>query len=334
MAIDSLFFFDLLRGYAKIKKNGEPMGHLVHASCGVKLTKDAILRDVFMLENQIPLFVLRKIFSIICSKTELVDEVVNSMLIMSFCHDLTPLPVLDQNCSSQVVLKHAHLLDLMYHLILPDQQENYPELCEEKCNYHTNNVTHDQPSNTSSPSPSPCRNTNTDSDVAPVVVMIPSVIQLHAVGIKFRPASGGIGTIMFDEKTSMFYLPKSPYSSQGRAIVDTVEDVKVLMEKKIVVSSLDDDQVEKLFNGMSKSVGPTKTPNLDKTIAKVNKYYNGTQKVKRYRLMKKYVYSSWRICTLLATLLLLALIGLKSFCSVYDCPHIFMMGEETAKIST
>ncbi|KAJ7970106.1 Plant protein of unknown function (DUF247) [Quillaja saponaria] len=386
------------------------MSHLVHTS-GVKLTKDAILRDVLMLENQIPLVVLRKIFTIICSKPESVDEAVNSIF-MSFCHALTPLP-LDQNCSSQVVLNHAHLLDLMYQLIL---QERYPEPCEEKGNNHINNVTRDQPSDTSSPSPSvfPCRKTitgplhffkkkvldpvlnyfgklygqmegigflkpikgpinlvlklsnklplaslsNSDSDVAPVVVTIPSVTQLHAVGIKFRPASGIIRTIRFDEKTGTFYLPKvaldvnsevimrnlvayeamtksefllfTRYTELIRAIVDTVEDIEVLVEKKIVVSHLDDNQVEKVFNGMSKSIGPTKTPILDENIEKVNKYYNGTQKVKRYRLLKKYVYSSWKICTLFATLLLLALISLQSFCSVYDCPRIFKTDQEIA----
>ncbi|KAJ7970109.1 Plant protein of unknown function (DUF247) [Quillaja saponaria] len=66
MAIDSLFFLDLLHGYAKIENNGEQMSHLVHTR-GVKLTKDAILRDVLMLENQIPFVVLRKIFTIICT---------------------------------------------------------------------------------------------------------------------------------------------------------------------------------------------------------------------------------------------------------------------------
>ncbi|KAJ7970110.1 UPF0481 plant-like protein [Quillaja saponaria] len=151
---------------------------------------------------------------------------------------------------------------------------------------------------------------NSDSDVAPVVVTIPSVTQLHAVRIKFRPAKGGIGKIMFDEKTGTFYLLKvtlnvntevimrnlvayeamtklesllfTRYTELMCAIVNTVEDVEVLVEKKIVVSSFGDDHVEKLFNGMSKSIGPTKTPNLDKTIEKVNKYYNGTQKVKSF----------------------------------------------------
>ncbi|KAJ7970107.1 UPF0481 plant-like protein [Quillaja saponaria] len=431
----------------KFKKNGEPMSHLIHTS-GVKLSKDAILRDVLMLENQIPLAVLRKIFTIICSKPELVDEAMNSMF-MSFCHALTPLP-LDQNCSSQVVLNHAHLLDLMYHLILQERypnrvrkkvmtilincssqvvlnhahlldlmyhwilQERYPEPCEEKGNDHINNVTRDQPSNTSSPSPFPCRKTitgtlhffkkkvldpvlnyvqklspqmdgigflkpiqgpinlvlqlgnklpldslsNSDSDVAPVVVTIPSMTQLHAIGIKFRPAINGIVIITFDEKTGTFYLPKvtldvnsevimrnlvaykamtktkseslifTRYTELMSAIVDTVEDVEVLVEKKIVVSSLDDNEVEKVFNGTSKSIGPTKTPILDEPIAKVNKCYNGTEMVKSYRLMKKCVYSSWRICIPFAMLLLLALIGLQSFCSVYDCPRIFKTDQE------
>ncbi|KAJ7970111.1 Plant protein of unknown function (DUF247) [Quillaja saponaria] len=389
IAIDSLFFLDLLLGYSQ-DKQVESLSYSSEFSqlfetTNVKLTKDGILRDALMLENQIPTCLLRKIFSVISSKSDFVNQVMDSML-LSFCQEVSPFALI----SSQVNVNHTHLLDLMYHLIVPDQETQLPFDEEnlvtdpskpEPISRNTNkgftirfvpkavldpilgflekilnlNVSFLQPVKkplsvvlmVAENLPSDQTPTSETNDPPPVAVMIPSVSLLNSVGIKFSPASGGIAAITFDYKTGTLYLPvvkldvnsevimrnlvayeamtKSEsliftrYTELMGAMVDTVEDVQVLVEKKIVVTSLGVGQVEKLFNGMTKSIGATKTPNLDKTIEKVNKYYNSSQKVKTYRIMKKYVYSSWKFCTFLASIFLLLMTALQSFCSVYDC---------------
>ncbi|KAG4952633.1 hypothetical protein JHK85_046500 [Glycine max] len=159
--------------------------------------------------------------------------------------------------------------------------------------------------------------------------------------------------IDFDEKKGIFYLPVlkldvnsevimrnlvahealtkpdflifTRYTELMRGIIDTVEDVKLLKNAGIIdsSSSLSVEETEELFNGMSKSIGPTKTEKLDETIKKVNKYYHDKRKANLYRTLTEYVYNSWKLFTLLATFVLLAMTALQTFCSAYDCPSYF-----------
>ncbi|XP_057501646.1 putative UPF0481 protein At3g02645 [Actinidia eriantha] len=114
------------------------------------------------------------------------------------------------------------------------------------------------------------------------------------------------------------------YTELMNGIIDTVEDAKLLREKKIIINSLRSDaDVAQLFNGMSKAVRLTNVPFIDKTIQDVNKYYNNTWQVRFCRRLRNVVFGSWQILTVLAIVLLMLLMGLESFCSVYSCPKHF-----------
>ncbi|PSS21017.1 UPF0481 protein [Actinidia chinensis var. chinensis] len=114
------------------------------------------------------------------------------------------------------------------------------------------------------------------------------------------------------------------YTELMNGIIDTVEDAKLLREKKIIINSLrSDPDVVQLFNGMSKAVRLTNVPFLDKTIQDVNKYYNNAWQVRFCRRLRNVVFGSWQIFTVLAIVLLMLLMGLESFCSVYSCPKLF-----------
>ncbi|XAR66822.1 hypothetical protein NMG60_11013168 [Bertholletia excelsa] len=120
MAIDGLYLLELLQLYTG-QKDGPPSsskpGHLVDSS-GRKLVHDAILSDIMMLENQIPIFLFSKIFSIQASVPDPCDQMLPSMLV-NFCKALSPLKSrVDIQLSE--VCSHAHLLDLLYHLIVPE----------------------------------------------------------------------------------------------------------------------------------------------------------------------------------------------------------------------
>jgi len=187
----------------------------------------------------------------------------------------------------------------------------------------------------------------------PEVVNVPCVTELHSVGVRFRPLEGDNMAIEFDEETGIFYLPVlkldvnsevimrnlvayealtkpdflifTRYTELMRGIVDTVEDVKLLRKAGIIESSssLSVEETEELFNGMSKSIGPTKTQKLDETIKKVNKYYHDKRKINLFRVSTDYVYRSWRFFTVLATLVLLAMTAIDTFCETYDCRRFF-----------
>ncbi|XVE89194.1 hypothetical protein DITRI_Ditri19aG0130900 [Diplodiscus trichospermus] len=192
-----------------------------------------------------------------------------------------------------------------------------------------------------------------NADKPPLVeeITIPSVSELSNSGVRFLPTTGSILTITFDCKTCTFHLPTvsldvntevimrnlvayessnasgplvfTRYTELMNGIIDTEEDVKLLREKGIILNHLKSDQeAADLWNGMSKSIRLTKVPFLDKTIGRVNKYHNGRWNIKAKKMMKSYVFGSWQVLTFLAAILLLLLMSLQAFCSVYSCSRV------------
>ncbi|KAG8388254.1 hypothetical protein BUALT_Bualt02G0106600 [Buddleja alternifolia] len=182
-------------------------------------------------------------------------------------------------------------------------------------------------------------------------ITIPSVTELAKAGVRFQPAAQGISAITFDDKTLTFYLPiisldvnsevvlrnlvayeackasgplvLARYTELMNGIIDTEDDAKFLRENGIIVNRLkSDEEVANLWNGMSKSIRLTKVPFLDKVIEDVNKFYTRRWRVKLAKCMRRYVFESWRILTFLAAILMIVLMGLQAFCSVYSCSRV------------
>ena len=95
----------------------------------MRLATDGILRDTMMLENQIPIVVLKNILFIECSepnsshvaskkkkKSPIIEKYLPQML-WGYCKALSPFNLLE-NYPASIALKHAHLLDLLYNLIM------------------------------------------------------------------------------------------------------------------------------------------------------------------------------------------------------------------------
>ncbi|XP_058208333.1 putative UPF0481 protein At3g02645 [Rhododendron vialii] len=396
MAIDGLFLLEFLCRYNSSRSI--TTAHLVD-STGRKLAHEAVLGDVLMLENQIPILVLSKILSMQCpSHLEVADDLFPSIL-MDFCKVLSPVKTREDLILSEVS-EHAHLLDLLYHLIIVPRLDGPAEPCNihweseaasfeknpslDSSKFSTNvfenlwsmcsklnvgfisritilvkNIVGVSGKFTSSVSKSkediePGNEVSHEETKTPKVeeIMIPSVSHLSYAGVQFCPTTGGIATIKFDQRIKKFYLPVirlnvnsevimrnlvayeasiefeslafTRYIELMNGIIDTAEDAKLLREKKIIVNSLKSDaDVAILFNGMSKCVRLTNVPFIDKTIEDVNKYFNNTSAVRVYRRMKNFVYGSWQILTILAVVLLMLLMGVQLFCSIYSCPKLF-----------
>ncbi|KAL1816232.1 hypothetical protein DCAR_0520607 [Daucus carota subsp. sativus] len=193
-----------------------------------------------------------------------------------------------------------------------------------------------------------------DSIVRPPLIeelTIPSVTVLSKSGVRFVPTDGGICSTHFDIKTHTLSFPRInldvnthvivrnmvAYESCNAAgplvftrftefmngIVDTPDDARFLREKGIIFNRLkSDDEVAHFCNGMSKSVKLTKVPFLDQVVEDVNKYYNGRWKVKAEKCIRSYIYGSWKILTVLACIMILCLMALQTFCSVYTCHSV------------
>ncbi|GFY99671.1 transmembrane protein, putative [Actinidia rufa] len=371
MAIDGLFLLDFLNSYVNKRDSLSSLSttaFLVDGS-GKKLANDAILGDIVMLENQMPIFLLSEILTIQSSSPDLGKNLLPPML-MGFCKAVSPLKLKEDLPLSQV-FDHAHLLDLLYHLTVPKLEEHHETDNGEKGGASLGGKTSTDSglpwkfitslpgiSNFTSKAKENIKrdreNLSGQEMKGPLVeeIMIPSVSYLFDAGVEFYPTAGDITTIKFDQKTKTFYLPVitlnvnsevimrnlvayeasiaseslvlARYTELLNGIIDTDKDAKLLREKKIIINSLKSDaDVAELFNGMSKSVRLTNVSFIDEAIDGVNKYFYNTKKVRTYNRMKKYVYSSWKILTLIAVVMLIVLMSLESFCSVYDCSRFY-----------
>ncbi|KAK7356827.1 hypothetical protein VNO80_16106 [Phaseolus coccineus] len=183
-----------------------------------------------------------------------------------------------------------------------------------------------------------------EKDTRPAVT-IQSVTELDGAGIHFKPAKGGIKDLKFDEGTKQLFLPViqldensevimrnlvayesltrptylifTRYVEIMRAIIDTPKDVNLLVNKQIIVTELSDKVVADLFNGMSVSIRPTNTPELEEVIKKVKTKFEESQWLKKVAV--EYAYSSWKILTVIAALSFFVLTAVQTYCSIYDC---------------
>lgn len=126
MGIDASFMLEFLQIYAiqegkVITRVSSRMSHLVDYA-GRKSAHNTILRDMVMLENQIPLFVLRKMLEFQFSSLEAADDMLLSMLV-GLCKELSPFKLVEEELPKIPVPDCAHLLDFLYHMIVPKVEE-------------------------------------------------------------------------------------------------------------------------------------------------------------------------------------------------------------------
>lgn len=183
-------------------------------------------------------------------------------------------------------------------------------------------------------------------------IMIPSVAQLAACGVRFAPAPEGIAGIAFDAATATLSLPiitldgntevilrnlvayeavavRGPlvlarYTELMNGIIDTAKDVKILRQSGIVVNRMKSDrEAADMWNGMCRAIRLSKVPRLEGVIREVNAHRSRRAAVRARKLLKRYVFGSWRVLTLLAAVVLLVMTALQTFCSVYECSRWF-----------
>ncbi|KAF8747271.1 hypothetical protein HU200_013261 [Digitaria exilis] len=183
-------------------------------------------------------------------------------------------------------------------------------------------------------------------------IMIPSVSTLARWGVRFVPAPEGIAGIAFDAAAATLSLPiitldantevvlrnlvayeavavrgalvLARYTELMNGIIDTAKDVKILRQSGVVVNRLKSDkEAADMWNGMCRATRLSKVPRLDAAIREVNAHRSRRAAARAQKLLKKYVFRSWRILTLLAAVVLLLMTAMQTFCSVYPCKSWF-----------
>ncbi|KAF2301453.1 hypothetical protein GH714_024366 [Hevea brasiliensis] len=134
MALDACFLIEFLQIYVHKEEGGmlsrvpSRMSRLLDYGKR-KSGHNSILRDIIMLENQIPLFILRKVLEFQFSSTELADSMLVSML-MGLYKEVYPFKTDEEFPLAPKVSEYAHLLDFLYHIIVPKMEESL-EIIEE-----------------------------------------------------------------------------------------------------------------------------------------------------------------------------------------------------------
>ncbi|CAN6289026.1 unnamed protein product [Urochloa humidicola] len=119
MAIDVSFLLEFLQSFSKnnnqraLQRIPSRMSHLVDPS---RRTHSMLLRDIVMLENQIPLFLLLKALETRCSSAQTAEPVLSSMLI-GFFQEVSTFRGVGRPCTD--INRHAHLLDFLYSNMVP-----------------------------------------------------------------------------------------------------------------------------------------------------------------------------------------------------------------------
>ncbi|CAK7356977.1 unnamed protein product [Dovyalis caffra] len=134
MALDVSFLLEFLQIYSfedtkmVSTMTTSQMSHLLDYTKR-KSAHHVLLRDMVMLENQVPLFVLRKVLEFQHSSAESADHMLLSM-IRGLAKDLSPFKTIELP-KSKKILEHSHLLDILYDIIVPKVEESIEVVFEE-----------------------------------------------------------------------------------------------------------------------------------------------------------------------------------------------------------
>ncbi|KAL8497200.1 hypothetical protein ACS0TY_020763 [Phlomoides rotata] len=356
MAVDSCFLLEFLQVFTVKEDRRSIRNDKTGQTSGCR---DAIVRDIVKLENQVPLFAVRKIQEFLSGSQDEADEQIYATMIVFF-EEVLPLKMIQELSGIHQITKSAHLLEFLYNLIVPNFQgscelrtEAEEEEGRNKGVILIKQVGYLCFSEEEEEKKKP-ENEAHEINIHPLMeeISIPSVTQLSNAGVQFSITNSGISGINFDSNNVVLYLPSivldlnaevimrnlvayeacnesgplifTRYTELMNGIIDSEEDAKIMREKGIVLNHLkSDEDVANLWNGMSKSIRLTKVPLLDKVIEDVNNYYNGSWKVRIGKLFKSRVFGSWQSMTFFAAILLLFFMTLQTFCSLFGCVRLF-----------
>ncbi|PON71305.1 hypothetical protein PanWU01x14_074450 [Parasponia andersonii] len=123
LAIDAAFLLEYLQTYSAKTMEGSSlmrisskMAHLIDYTRR-KTAHHTILRDIIMLENQIPLFLIRDVNGLHKQHQDDPDEDLANML-LGFCKDLSHFKFVDVKNFREHCFRKAHMLDLLYSFIV------------------------------------------------------------------------------------------------------------------------------------------------------------------------------------------------------------------------
>lgn len=127
MSLDAVFLLQCLQFYVRNADRSSdadvrPLGRVLDPS-GASAAYNSILRDLMMLENQLPLFLLQKLLELQLDSKDMADERIENLLRL-VCQELSPFPFKLPEDSKLNRNERGHVLEVLYYTIVPSVSNN------------------------------------------------------------------------------------------------------------------------------------------------------------------------------------------------------------------
>ncbi|XP_078177128.1 UPF0481 protein At3g47200-like [Carex rostrata] len=302
--------------------------------------------DLFLLENQIPFFVVEKLCEIGVKQ----EDRKNLFLLDNLIHHMSPLP--NSPLISKPPAEIDHLAHLFHHCSVPNLEKpssSNPSFRSKS--FHLTTML----------SPNRIKDlllwflswvltrfSRSTSTGDPSTVSIPCISYLQDAGIKFRPKSTPqhmfdisfdhgvleipklkiidhskpllVNLIAFEQckynKINVTYF--SSYAAFLDLLVSTQKDMAILQNCGIIESMLSgEEELTLFFNQLFDGVSIEEDHVFADLFTKLNRYCESSWKRHRAKLIRDYFSSPWTMISLVAALVLLVFTFLQSFFAVY-----------------
>jgi hypothetical protein len=298
-----------------------------------------ILNDILMLENQIPLIVLRKLLELELNSAVDVEKILLDVLVQgtSFFFNLFLEDDLDITLWSwpRPLEQHVdHLLGFLHAVIASPPLNDGGSGDQGDCSISIKCCTRE------------CiiklqDETKVENDVD----NIPHAVELRNTGIKFKRCHGGMEKIKFDWNSATIFLPLICISDSTEILfrnliafemckpsdinyvtcyvhlmdelIDSERDVALLRRMGVLSNHLGSDkEVADLFNGLCKEVTMSMEDAFHELRKQVNAHHNNEIKVQIANLVQDHFSSPWKAVALSAATVILVLTMLQTIFTI------------------
>lgn len=321
--LDGCFILEIFRTLGEETSIGQGSDKYepIFESTKIDFTGFDILNDILMLENQIPLTVLRQLLEVEFTSVDDAKKNLLDMLVKTPGTKFYPFDYEDgmKRWSWQPPHEQAHhLLGLLHSFIVSPPSDEHAIQIDNKDGK---------------------KKSRTDYR------FIPPAVELSNAGIKFKRCNGGIKKIYFDWKKATIYLPPinvtdytevlfrnlvalelckpskinyvTCYLSLMNKLIDTEKDVALLRYSQVLKNYIGSDaEVAALFNCLCKGVTLPREDIFQQLQDDVMKHYRSKFKVCFAQLIKDYFSSPWKCLALLGAIFALLLAMVQTVCSI------------------
>ncbi|CAL9083534.1 unnamed protein product [Musa textilis] len=282
-----------------------------------RYTLPVVLRDMLMLENQLPFFLLQTLFHSAFPESP-PDSLENWTV--KFVSNVVKNKI--ENPPSIGDVKIHHILHLLHYCIDPSKTRDGGKPSTSLCH---------------KPNRNNLRRSREDNHPTPLLKWIPSATELMEGGVHFRKKEEAtnflditfqngemeIPLLQVDDDTNTLFrnliafeqcsknvsLHVTAYATLMDCIINTAADVALLQQRRIILSGLGDGkEVADLFNKLCKEVTLDYEKSYVSGIYKdVNKHYDTKCNQWRARLTHDYFSNPWAVISVFAAILLLVL---------------------------